>query len=355
MADSTTDTKTAVNIIRHLMSEEDYRANPYLDPNMTQANIGYGHTFYYFKPEEIAASRKAKNRGAYLLSVIPKSEYKDWDKKKAETVLIADYTHHRNIAQSWLDKNGMGDNGRLVDQVGLLFFGATGGKFIKSYGAQKALRDKDADALSLAASHWGRMADGRVMPALVARRNSERNYYLGNDLPIRKDAAKTPVSDQTIASRSENITTPSTRYKTPEDARTLETSGDLSLDFDLFSDPESASAFMEEHLGREGKNRANEAVWKALNGSLKPMPEGFDAVQWAAEYKAPSSVIARDWRVDAAERGDYYEKPAESLESFQERARKTEQEFLARARKSQAPVAEAPSPDDFLELFRKEP
>ena len=353
MADSTSDTKTAVNIIRHLMSEEGYRANPYLDPNKTQANIGYGHTFYYFKPHEIEASRKAKNRDAYLLSIIPKSEYKDWDKKKAETVLIADYTHHRNLAQAWLDKNGMGDDARLVDQVGLLFFGATGGKFMKSYGAQKALKNKDADALSLAASHWGRSADGRVMPGLVARRNAERNYYMGNDLPVKKEAAKTPVRDQTIASRGETITTPSTRYKTPDDAKTLESSGDLSLDFDLFSDPESASAFMEDHLGKEGKNRANEAVWKALNGSIKPMPEGFDAVQWASEYKAPSSLLARDWRVEATERGDYREQPAESLESFQDRARKTEQEFLARARQGQAPVAEAPTPDDFLELFRK--
>ena len=345
MTDSTKDPRIAGNIIRHLMSEEGYMPAPYLDPNMRQANIGYGHTFYYFPQNVINESLKQKNRKQYLLSQIPKNLYENWDKEKAKQVLIADYEKHRGAAQSWLEKGGLGDNGRLVDQLGLLFFGATGGKFIKSYGATKALKTGDADALSRAASNWGRVADGAVRSYLVARRNAERNYYLGQELPVRKEAAKAPLADRVIAKKP--VTKgPLARYRTDEDVEDLDTfsaEGFPSLDFDLFNDPSSASSFMQEHLGKEGKKRADEAVWRALNGNIKPMPEDFDAVTWASEYKAPSSLIARDWREDYAGRfGEIPEAKAESLEDFQSRARITEQEFLQRARGN----------DDYLAKYR---
>jgi GH24 family phage-related lysozyme (muramidase) len=290
------------NIIQHLMGEEGYRSQPYPDPNFRQANIGYGHSFYFFTPQQLQAASKYKDKTSkwqFLLSQIPKDKLQtNWDKKKAMQQLVGDYTKHRNRAQAWLDSHDMGDDEKLVDQLGLLFFGATGGKFMESYGAKKAIKDKDNDALSKAASLWGRHVNGKLESYAVKRRVAERNYYLGKELPVRDSVAKEPIRGTVIPRPDKKSPDYLDMFRKPLGA--VEWPEDLS--FDLFTNPEEVSQYVNAEMGKEGTKRANEAAWKILHGDTKPMDEGFDAVQWAADYK-PTFPHVPDYRSEFRERG----------------------------------------------------
>jgi GH24 family phage-related lysozyme (muramidase) len=305
---SVDDDKVLLNILNHLASEEGYAATPYPDPNMRQANIGFGHSFHFFSPAEIVASRKyadKKQRWAYLKSQIPKEKLMQWGLKKAKQELKNDYTTHRNRAQSWLDSHDMGEDGRLVDQLGMLFFGATGGDFMKSSSAQKAIKNKDYDALSRAASMWGRYVNGKIENYAVKRRVAERNFYTGNELPIRKNATTMGTESVGRMPRPPKPA-PGAPRKGLDLFRSSSSLGGAAgdgegegwlpgLDFDLFSSPDLTSDFTQDFLGEAGVKAANEAAWKILHGTQTPMEEGFDAVQWAS---SPDAVqyVPRNWR-----------------------------------------------------------
>ena len=306
---SVDDDKVLLNILNHLASEEGYVATPYPDPNYRQANIGFGHSFHFFTPAEIAASRKyadKKKRWEYLKSQIPKAKLAQWDLGKAKQELKNDYIKHRNRAQSWLDSHDMGEDGRLVDQLGMLFFGATGGDFMKSSSAQKAIKNKDYDALSRAASMWGRHVNGKLENYAVKRRVAERNFYTGSELPVRKNA--TTMGTESVG-RMPRPPKPAPGQQKPNGLDLFRSPSSLGtegiedgegewlpgLDFDLFSSPDLTSDFTQDFLGEAGVKAANEAAWKILHGTQTPMEEGFDAVQWAA---SPDAVqyIPRNWR-----------------------------------------------------------
>jgi hypothetical protein len=199
----------------------------------------------------------------------------------------------------------MGEDGRLVDQLGMLFFGATGGDFMKSSSAQKAIKNKDYDALSRAASMWGRHVNGRLENYAVKRRVAERNFYTGNELPVRKNATTLGNASVGKMPRPPKPAPSAPRkgldlFRSPSSLDGAESESEdggwlPGLDFDLFSSPDLTSDFTQDFLGEAGVKAANEAAWKILHGTQTPMEEGFDAVQWAA---SPDAVqyVPRNWR-----------------------------------------------------------
>ena len=280
MQSSQEDENVKMNIANHIAMNEGYEPTPYIDPNFQQANIGYGHTFYFFPQSVIAASRKYSNddqRKAYLMSQIP-AEYKKWrwDKPKALGVLWGDFSTHRNIADKWLKDNGISNApGRLVDQLGMMFYGSTGGNFRKSSGAKIGLQEAKAgnfDTLSAVASRWGRTADGRPLKALAQRRDAERRFFHGETLPEERKGYK-PVTTGQVSFNSRQEPLPlkplsSSTQGVPDDPNEY---------------LEDLGGFREAVLGERGRRKADELTWQIFGGG-GPMPDNFDSLSWAQDF-----------------------------------------------------------------------
>jgi GH24 family phage-related lysozyme (muramidase) len=308
--DSTTNPDIYENIIHHIMHEEGFRDRPYRDPNPHYVDIGYGHVIY--------RSDKPVKKD---LSDVPVSVRNTrWNKTQAIHELANIYQTHRNTAVNWLADNGIED-GRLADQLGMLFYGATGQSFRDSYAANEAIEKGDTNALSLAASRWGRHADGQLLPVLVARRNAERMYYLGKELPVSKEEEETGTLPPTSIKQQQRAAAPtggapgdasqiynklasqsglrgSSGYNpmswgSPRDpmelyrqindqAKSIGPALDLGPAPRIPMDPEDI-AQASSMLGAGGAQRANEVVWKIVGGKDAPMPDDFDAMNWVGE------------------------------------------------------------------------
>jgi GH24 family phage-related lysozyme (muramidase) len=301
---SETDANVRNNILRHIRKEEGMKLAPYADPNYQQANIGMGHTFYFFDDADIAAARKLPRakKEAYLLSKLPEHLKKlRWTEEKAYEVLLNDYTVHRNRAKKWLNTHGMDDDGRLVDQLGMLFYGSKAQYFMDSRSAKKAIEDKDYDALSQAASRFGRTADGVPLAALAARRNAERAFYLGNTLPEKKDAPiKMPDRPYPTETKPTDVWG---KIRAMEKKRTERAPGTLTLSDDEIDDD---SAMLELMAGTRAKRRADQLVWDMMlhpgQETPPPMPEDFDSTRWASEIVA-GRPPRPEWRGSASGAG----------------------------------------------------
>lgn len=259
------DQKVRENIMRHIMSEEEFRETPYLDPNGIQWDIGYARTFHYGKtlPEKYKNMRVSEPEERKLL----------WDNFKTQ----------RRAAQSWLENNGVKPSGRLLDQLGMMFYGSKGDVFRRTKMAQDAVEQAklgDEEPLSIAAARFGRTAEGRPLAVLAKRRDAERAFFKGEELPLRQIGRDAVIDGKTISSpdapRREGRVTLKGLDLFRGKSRAMPS-------FTINAQEMDDSAYeAEKIMGAEGVKRANEVTWNLLHPD-EPMPEGFSANDWARD------------------------------------------------------------------------
>lgn len=273
------------------MREEGYRERPYVDPNWQQVNIGYAKSFRFLTPAEKKAAFAIPNAAArtkYIMGLLtPAERNMRISEPAARTELWKNYLDQRKRVTAWLQQEGFRvKNPRLLDQLAMLAYASKFDNFQKFASTRQALDSKDENKLSYLASRFGRTATGAtpaVRRVLAARRDAERNYFLGNDLPAKKDVVIKPTDVAIPAVEDPNVSGLA-RFKI------------ASAQFP--QDPEDVKMSNELVLGEEGRRKANELVWQMMLGHEGEPPENFDAREWAEgvmrgeDDQAPKPV---DW------------------------------------------------------------